>query len=146
MGTTIVAATVIGRKLLVANVGDSRLYVVNETEITQITKDHSYVAEMVRSGRIKKSEAKYHPDKNMITRAVGVFPSIDVDFFEVELKEQDMILMCTDGLTNMVDDEDIKSIILGQRDVVERTQALIEAANKNGGTDNITVLLVEPFV
>jgi len=146
MGTTIVAATVIGNKLLAANVGDSRLYIVNEEEITQVTKDHSYVAEMVRSGKIKKSEAKYHPDKNKITRAVGVFPTIDVDFFEVELKQEDMVLLCTDGLTNMVDDEDIKSIIFSQRDIVEQTQALVDAANKNGGTDNITVLLVKPFV
>ena len=146
MGTTIVIATIIGKKLLAANVGDSRLYIVNEEEISQVTRDHSYVAEMVRSGKIKKSEAKYHPDKNKITRAVGVFPTVDVDFFEVELKEHDMVLLCTDGLTNMVDDEDIKSIILAQRDIVEQTQALVEAANKNGGTDNITVLLVEPFV
>ena len=146
MGTTIVAATVIGNKLLVANVGDSRLYIVNEEHITQITRDHSYVAEMVRSGKIEKSEAKYHPDKNKITRAVGVFPTVDVDFFEVELAPQDMVLMCTDGLTNMVEDEDIKRIILGQRDIVEQTETLIEEANKNGGTDNITVLLVAPFV
>ena len=146
MGTTIVAATVIGNKLLVANVGDSRLYIVNEDHITQITRDHSYVAEMVRSGKIEQSEAKYHPDKNKITRAVGVFPTIDVDFFEAELKPQDIVLMCTDGLTNMVDDEDMKRIILGQRDIVEQTEALVEEANKNGGTDNITVLLVNPFV
>lgn len=146
MGTTIVAATIIGQKLLVANVGDSRLYVANEEGISQITKDHSYVAEMVRSGKIKKSEAKFHPDKNMITRAVGVFPSLDVDFFEIELKEKDSILLCSDGLTNMVEEEEILNIILDQNDLKEKTTTLIEQANKNGGTDNITVLLIEPFV
>lgn len=146
MGTTIVAATIIGNKLLVANVGDSRLYIVNKEEITQITRDHSYVAEMVRSGRIKKSEAKSHPDKNMITRAVGVFPSLDVDFFEVELKEEDYILLCSDGLTNMVDEEHMKEIVTGQGDVKEKTTTLVYEANKNGGTDNITVLLIAPFV
>lgn len=146
MGTTVVAATIIGKKLLAANVGDSRLYVVNEEGITQITRDHSYVAEMVRSGKIKKSEAKFHPDKNMITRAVGVFPTVDVDFFEVELKQDDYILLCSDGLTNMVEEEDILNIILGQGDLEEKTTTLIEEANKNGGTDNITVLLIASFV
>lgn len=146
MGTTIVGAVIIGNKLYAANVGDSRLYIINEHKITQITRDHSFVEEMIRRGRIARSEAKYHPDKNKITRAVGVFPSIEIDFFEAELEQQDMVLLCTDGLTNMVDDEDIKRIILGQRDIVEKTEALIEAANRNGGIDNITVLLIEPFV
>ena len=145
MGTTIVAATIVGKKLLVANVGDSRLYIVNDKEITQITRDHSYVAEMVRSGKIKKSEAKCHPDKNMITRAVGVFPTVDVDFFEVELKEKEFVLLCSDGLTNMVEEEEIQTIVLGQGDLKEKTTTLIGQANKNGGTDNITVMLIDPF-
>jgi len=145
MGTTVVAATIKGDRLLAANVGDSRLYLVNEEGITQVTVDHSYVEEMIRSGRIARSEAKHHPDKNKITRAVGVFPKIEVDFFEVKVAQGDTILLCTDGLTNMVEDEDIKKIILGQRDIVEKTATLVETANKNGGTDNITVLLIEPF-
>lgn len=146
MGTTLVAATIVGNKMLAANVGDSRLYVVNEEEITQVTRDHSYVAEMVRSGKIKKSEAKSHPDKHMITRAVGVFPTVDVDFFEVELKEKDYILLCSDGLTNMVEEEEIRQIVSGQAEMEDKITTLIEVANKNGGTDNITVVLVEPFV
>ena len=146
MGTTIVAATIIGEKLVAANVGDSRLYIINEEGITQITRDHSYVEEMVRSGKLEKSEARNHPDKNKITRAVGVFPKLDIDFFEVKLEEKDIILMCTDGLTNMVDDDDIRRIVLGQRDIVEKITTLIEEANKNGGTDNITAILIEPFV
>ncbi|MBQ8279638.1 MAG: Stp1/IreP family PP2C-type Ser/Thr phosphatase [Roseburia sp.] len=146
MGTTIVVATIKDDKVIVANVGDSRLYIVNESSITQITVDHSFVEEMIRSGRIARTEARNHPDKNKITRAVGVFPKVDVDFFEVKVVPGDMILMCTDGLTNMVDDEEIKRIVLGQRDIVEKTATLIETANKNGGTDNITALLIEPFV
>lgn len=146
MGTTIVVATIKGDKLIVANVGDSRLYIVNENNITQLTTDHSLVEEMVRSGKIARSEARNHPDKNKITRAVGVFPKVEVDFFEAKIERGDTILLCTDGLTNMVEDEEIKRIVLGQRDLVEKTATLIEAANKNGGTDNITALLIEPFV
>lgn len=146
MGTTIVAATIKGDKLIVANVGDSRLYIVNESSITQLTTDHSLVEEMIRSGKIDRRDARNHPDKNKITRAVGVFPKVDVDFFEAKIERGDTILLCTDGLTNMIEDEEIKRIILGQRDIVEKTTTLIETANKNGGTDNITALLIEPFV
>lgn len=146
MGTTIVAAAIKGDKLIAANVGDSRLYIINESGITQVTTDHSLVEEMIRSGRIARSEARNHPDKNKITRAVGVFPKVDVDFFETKVAPGDTVLLCTDGLTNMVEDEEIKKIVLGQRDIVEKTQTLIEVANKNGGTDNITALLIEPFV
>ena len=146
MGTTIVAATIKGEKLIVANVGDSRLYVVNEGGITQITADHSLVEELVRSGKLARSDARNHPDKNKITRAVGVFPKVDVDFFETKVAPGDTVLLCTDGLSNMVEDDEIKRIILGQRDIVEKTETLIKTANKNGGTDNITALLIEPFV
>jgi len=146
MGTTIVAATIKGDKLIVANVGDSRLYVVNESSITQITADHSLVEELIRSGKLDRREARNHPDKNKITRAVGVFPKVDVDFFETKVAPGDTVLLCTDGLSNMVEDDEIKRIILGQRDIVEKTETLIATANKNGGTDNITALLIEPFV
>lgn len=145
MGTTIVAATVIGERLYAANVGDSRLYVINEKSITQITRDHSLVEEMVRLGEMNKEDAKDHPDKNIITRAIGVMPEVAPDFFETSLKDQDMILMCSDGLTNMINDIDIKKIVLGQRDIVEKAEKLVETANQNGGRDNITVVLVEPF-
>ena len=145
MGTTIVAATVIGERLYAANVGDSRLYVINEESITQITRDHSLVEEMVRLGEMNKEDAKDHPDKNIITRAIGVMPEVAPDFFETSLKDQDMILMCSDGLTNMINDIDIKKIVLGQRDIVEKAEKLVETANQNGGRDNITVVLVEPF-
>ncbi len=145
MGTTLVAASVIGNRLYVANVGDSRLYIVNHDAITQITRDHSLVEEMVRLGEMDKAEARNHPDKNIITRAIGVLPEVSADFFEIEVKPEDTILMCSDGLTNMVDDEEIKRIVLGQRDIVEKAEKLVETANINGGKDNITVVLIEPF-
>lgn len=145
MGTTIVAATCQGEKLCTANVGDSRLYIVNEEQIVQITRDHSLVEEMVRMGEMDREDAKGHPDKNIITRAIGVGAEVAVDFFETAVTEKDTILMCSDGLTNMIDDADIKRIVLGQRDIVEKAERLVQTANQNGGRDNITVVLIEPF-
>lgn len=144
MGTTVVVVTVIGDKAFVANVGDSRMYVIGK-EISQITRDHSLVEEMVRMGELAKDAAKDHPDKNIITRAIGAAQDVDVDFFEVELYPQDYILMCSDGLTNMVEDEDIRRIVQSQRDVAERVEKLVETANDHGGQDNITVVVIEPF-
>lgn len=145
MGTTIVGATFQEDKLYVANVGDSRLYVVNQEKIVQITRDHSLVEEMVRMGEMDKEDAKGHPDKNIITRAIGVSAEVSVDFFETEVSEGDTVLLCSDGLTNMIDDKDIKQIILGQRDIVEKAERLVQTANEKGGSDNITVVLIEPF-
>ena len=103
MGTTLVVATIIDGKLYVANVGDSRLYIVNDN-IRQVTRDHSLVAEMVRLGEVDVAAAREHPDKNIITRAIGAKENVEADFFEVELQEGDRIVICTDGLTNMVED------------------------------------------
>jgi protein phosphatase len=144
MGTTIVAATIIDNTLYAANVGDSRLYILNGRNITQITKDHSLVEEMVRMGEMGREDARTHPDKNVITRAVGVFEDISVDVFEIGLQRGDLILMCSDGLTNMVEDEEIRRIVMGQRDLVEMAESLVARANENGGKDNITVVLVDP--
>ena len=145
MGTTVVLATIVNQMMYFANVGDSRLYVINQEDITQITRDHSLVEEMVRLGEVRKEDAKDHPDKNIITRAVGVLPEVTADFFEISLKPGDEILMCSDGLTNMIEDDEIRHIVLGQRDIVEKAEKLIETANRNGGKDNITVVLIEPF-
>ncbi|SFG72251.1 protein phosphatase [Lachnospiraceae bacterium C7] len=144
MGTTLVIATVVGHKMFVANVGDSRLYVINK-KITQITRDHSLVEEMVRNGKVGIKDAKHHPDKNVITRAVGVVDKLEADFFEVELDENDTVLLCSDGLTNMVDDEDIKNIICSRKKGVEQVTTLIKMANQNGGKDNITAIIIRPF-
>ncbi|MEG1715301.1 MAG: Stp1/IreP family PP2C-type Ser/Thr phosphatase [Lachnospiraceae bacterium] len=144
MGTTIVVATVIEHMLYYANVGDSRLYLINQ-EIEQLTKDHSLVEEMVRLGGIKPEEAKNHPDKNIITRAIGAKADVEVDFFERRLSRKDKIVMCSDGLSNLVDDDEIFQIIQSSRDIVEAVEHLIKAANDNGGNDNIGVVMVKPF-
>ena len=144
MGTTMVLVTIVDDYAYVANVGDSRLYLI-EDRIVQITKDHSLVEEMVRLGGIKAEEAKNHPDKNIITRAIGVKEDVEADIYEYRLKKGDVILMCTDGLSNMVEDEDMFDIVKGSRDVVEAVEMLIEKANSNGGRDNIGVVLAEPL-
>lgn len=143
MGTTVVAATCIDKMLIVANVGDSRLYIVNK-EIKQITRDHSLVEEMVRMGGLARENARNHPDKNIITRAVGAGDTVEPDFFKAQLADGDIVLMCSDGLTNMLEDEEIRMRLGGARDIVEKTLDLVEAANENGGRDNISVILMEP--
>lgn len=142
MGTTVVIATIIQDCMYVANIGDSRLYLLRD-ELEQITRDHSLVQEMVRMGEMDASEAKSHPDKNIITRAVGAFEELEIDFFEQKVQPGDLILMCTDGLSNMVDDISIRQLIETGRDVVEKVQHLIEAANRGGGKDNITAAIIE---
>ncbi len=144
MGTTIVAATCLNNQLQVANVGDSRLYIVGKN-IRQITNDHSLVEEMVRMGGMDRETARNHPDKNIITRAVGASDYVKIDFFNVELEPQDTVLMCSDGLSNMLEDEDIRMILEGQRDLVEKAEALVNEANNRGGKDNISVVLIEPM-
>ena len=143
MGTTFVAAFIKDKTLFVANIGDSRLYLI-DSDITQVTEDHSYVGAMVRAGELTKEEASPHPDKNIITRAIGAAKEPKVDFFEVDLEKHDRILMCTDGLTNMVSDEDILDIVESEYigDVVD---ILIDEAKENGGSDNITAIVIEPF-
>ena len=144
MGTTMVVCTIVGHYAYVANVGDSRLYVV-QGEIHQVTKDHSLVQEMVRMGEIKPEEARNHPNKNVITRAVGVEKEVNIDFFDLRIRKGDKILLCSDGLSNMLEDNEIREIVTSGGDVEERARKLITAANQNGGKDNISVVLVEPL-
>ncbi len=142
MGTTLVVATIIDNYLYVANVGDSRLYLISDG-ITQITRDHSLVEEMVRTGKLNRRDARSHPDKNIITRAIGATEDLRVDFFDMKLRDTDRILMCTDGLSNMVDDREIKAIMDAHiSDVAEQGKALIDRANENGGKDNIAVIVI----
>ena len=143
MGTTVVAAVIRGRSLIAANVGDSRLYVVGD-EITQVTQDHSLVQELVRLGQMDQESAKTHPDKNIITRAVGVSDQVKIDIFERQLNPGEYIVLCSDGLTNMVDDAVILQILHGTCSLSDKAEQLIELANKNGGKDNITVIIIEP--
>ncbi|MDD3218665.1 MAG: Stp1/IreP family PP2C-type Ser/Thr phosphatase [Lachnospiraceae bacterium] len=144
MGTTMVAVTIVGHYAYIANVGDSRLYVLDQN-LCQITKDHSLVEEMVRMGELSEEEARVHPDKNIITRALGAGNSIDIDFFDYRLNNNSLILMCSDGLTNMVADEQIEAELLGDRTLEEKAQTLIGQANENGGKDNIAVIVIQPF-
>ena len=145
MGTTMVVSTIVGQYAYVANVGDSRLYVV-QGQIQQITKDHSLVQEMVRLGEISPEEARNHRDKNIITRALGAEKTVDIDFFDLKLEAGDTILMCSDGLSNMVDDRKMEEIILdSEMELTEKGKTLIREANLNGGKDNIAIILVEPF-
>ncbi|MCR5735563.1 MAG: Stp1/IreP family PP2C-type Ser/Thr phosphatase [Lachnospiraceae bacterium] len=144
MGTTVVAGTIVDDILYVANVGDSRLYLINN-EMNQITRDHSLVEEMVRAGELLEEEARSHPDKNIITRAIGVSERLDIDFFEVDLRKGDLILLCSDGLTNMVGDKEILKVIREAGDMSYCPDELIKMANRNGGKDNITVIIVDPY-
>lgn len=143
MGTTLVVATFYKDSIYIANVGDSRLYIVNN-EIQQITRDHSLVEEMISLGEIDRSNARTHEKKNIITRAIGVDSEVMADFFEVEYSKGDIILMCSDGLSNMIEDRDIKSIINQGNDLEKIGNELIDTANENGGKDNISVVLIEP--
>ena len=144
MGTTVVIATIMEDKMIVANVGDSRLYVVGSS-MRQVTRDHSLVNEMVRLGEINAAEARIHPDKNIITRAIGASATVEADFFEIDLEKDSQILMCTDGLTNMVRDEEIFRIMNGEEALEEKAEILVRTANANGGRDNITVMIIRPF-
>ena len=142
MGTTIVAVTFDENTAYIANVGDSRLYIVTDG-LDQVTTDHSLVEEMVRKGQLSRDKTFGHPDKNIITRAVGVVDDIEVDFFEREVRPGEKILMCSDGLTDMVNENDIYEIIAANDDLDTCVDELIEAANKNGGKDNITIIMIE---
>jgi PPM family protein phosphatase len=144
MGTTMTVALVEDGRVVFGHVGDSRAYLIREGSIEQLTDDHSLVAELVRSGRLTPEEAEAHPQRSVITRAVGTEPDVDVDTFTVEPEEGDLFLICSDGLTDMVDDGTIIEAIERHRDDLdEAAKALVGAANRVGGEDNITVLLVE---
>ncbi len=142
MGTTLVAATVEGDMAYVVNVGDSRLYKVGK-EIEQVTEDHSLVEEMVRMGEISKEEARNHPERNIITRAIGAAETVEPDYFTAHLEPGECLLLCSDGLSNMVEDFRIKEILDRRTDIRTAVKELIDTANRNGGRDNIAVVLVE---
>lgn len=143
-GTTIVLCSVDDGILHVANVGDSRLYVIG-SRIWQVSVDHSLVQEMIRAGSLDRKRARTHPEKNVITRAIGAEESLDIDFFTWDLHSGDLILLCTDGLTNMLEDDEIRDIVSGTGSLKEKATKLIERANENGGLDNISALLIDPF-
>ena len=145
MGTTLVAAVILEDNVLyVANVGDSRLYLIDEEEIKQITEDHSLVEEMVKNGELERSEVKFHPNRNVITRAIGTSKHVVADYFEVQLKPGDKILLCSDGLSNMLEDREMQYIVNHySNDIAKASEALIKKANISGGKDNISAVLVQ---
>ncbi len=143
MGTTFVGCSIADGLLKAVNVGDSRLYVIGEG-ITQVTVDHSYVQEMVDKGEIDAAQARNHPNKNIITRAVGGTDIVAPDYFEYELSPGDLVLLCSDGLTNMLEDDEIRDIVTSAGEPEAICRALIDAANAAGGADNISAVIVAP--
>lgn len=141
MGTTLVAALVQGEQATILNVGDSRAYLFDGTRLHQLTEDHSYVEEMRRQGRITEADARTHPQKNLITRAVGVEPDVEGDLFEVRLKRGETLLLCSDGLTGMVEDDKIAETLKYAKTLALAGDALLTLALEGGGRDNITVAL-----
>ncbi|KRL00714.1 Stp1/IreP family PP2C-type Ser/Thr phosphatase [Liquorilactobacillus capillatus] len=143
MGTTLVCALFFGNQCLLANIGDSRGYLYREGKLIQVTEDHSFVNELVKRGQISSEEAKHHPQKNIITRTLGVSKNADLDEKILELEKDDLLLLCSDGLSNMVEDEQITRILQQKTDLQVKCQQLIEFANKAGGNDNITLLIAQ---
>ena len=143
MGTTLVALSILGQEALAVNIGDSRLYEITQEGIRQISEDHSLVAELVRKGELSPKEARLHPDKNIITRALGIQGEAELDLFSFQVKAGSRYLLCSDGLSNMVEDPTLCRLIQKDRTLYEIGGRLILEANQNGGTDNIAVVLVE---
>lgn len=141
MGTTVVAVIYKSGILYVANIGDSRMYIIDDS-IRQVTKDHSLVQDLIDQGIISAHEASQHPNKNIITRAVGTEMNVEIDLFKINVEPNTKILLCTDGLTNFVDDDTIEKTVRKYNCSVA-TDKLIELANKNGGRDNITLINID---
>lgn len=143
MGTTVTMALIIDKKIYIGHIGDSRAYLLREEVLQQITEDHSLVAELVKNGSITEREAMRHPQKNVITRSLGTNENPKVDIFSMDLNEADVLILCTDGLTNFVDKEELKRVVMGEKDCFESCSTLVSLANQRGGYDNITVLIVK---
>ena len=143
MGTTMTVALVDGQgeSIVVGHVGDSRAYRVRGGELEQLTEDHSLVGELLRSGRLSAEEAELHPQRSVITRAIGTEPDVDVDTFTIPARPGDLFLLCSDGLTDMIPDREILTILDGEDDLDSAARSLVDAANTAGGEDNITVVL-----
>lgn len=141
MGTTLTACTISDNKCTIIHIGDSRAYTIDEHKITQITNDHSFVNEMIKAGQITKNEAKDHPKRNVLTRALGIASDLNADGYIHEIEQGSTILLCSDGLYNMVQECDIKNIINFNPDPITE---LIITANNHGGFDNISAIIIKP--
>lgn len=143
MGTTVTMAYIYRNKIYLGHVGDSRAYLIRNKEITQITEDHSYVNHLLKTGSITEKEAKSHPKRNMITRAVGSSSIIEIDLIVKEWVQGDLLILCSDGLTNMVKDTQILKAFKDENNLQESCDKLVNIANGNGGIDNITVIAIK---
>jgi protein phosphatase len=141
MGTTMTVAVVEGMTVAIGHVGDSRAYLVRGEQMEQLTEDHSLVNELLKTGKLSEEEAQVHPQRSVITRAVGTDPDVDVDGFTIEAQDGDVFLICSDGLSDMVSDEEILELLHQNRDDLDKAvKALVAAANRGGGEDNITAV------
>ena len=141
MGTTLVGGVAVDDRVILANIGDSRAYLLDGRRIAQVTEDHSVVEEMIRAGKLSKEEARYYPGRNLITRAVGVDASVEPDLYEVVLRDGQILLLCSDGLSGMLTDSEIADIVSSEENFERACETLIARACDAGGTDNITVVL-----
>lgn len=141
MGTTLTVALLCGNKVIFANVGDSRGYLLQSGKLRQITKDHSLVQQYVDAGILTPEQARWHPQRNIITQAIGIEPTVQVDIFEETLRPNDLVLVCSDGLVDMVDDSEIERVLISEPDLTSTAKTLIRFANEAGGDDNITVAM-----
>ncbi len=143
MGTTLILCFIIDNRVVVLHVGDSRLYLIRSNTIHRITKDHSLVEELVSQGTITEEEAANHPHKNVITRALGTDSVVDIDVLEFETKDEDILILCSDGLSNVLCDTEIKQTVLDSENVIISSKNLVDRANENGGPDNITAVVLK---
>lgn len=143
MGTTITLAYIFKDRILIGHVGDSRAYIVEDGILRQLTEDHSYINELIKNGTITKEEAKSHPKKNMITRAVGSSSTIEVDIIEEKYKLGDTLIICSDGLFNMLDEDEINDVFKKEKKMQLACEILTSMANKKGGLDNITIIAIK---
>ncbi len=142
MGTTLTIALIINNKLYLGHIGDSRAYLINKNEIKQLTEDHTLVRELLKNGSITEVEAKNHPKKNIITKALGTELNTEPDIFNIELNNEGILILCTDGLTNMMDSDEILESFIGNSELQKTCDKLIDLANERGGYDNITVMAI----
>jgi serine/threonine protein phosphatase PrpC len=143
MGTTFIIAVIYNQKLFIGHVGDSRVYLIREENISRLTTDHSYIEELIKNGSLTREEASVHPNRNVITRALGCSEEMQVDTYSCDLEKNDYLLLCTDGLTNMLEEEEIKEIILRLGEPEPICDELVRKANENGGEDNTTVIVIK---
>ena len=146
MGTTLVAACVIGNQLMIANVGDSRAYVLRNFQLKQLTEDQSLVNALLKSGEITPEEAENHPNKNIVTQSLGVTSAVEIDFVRMTVKDEDILLLCSDGLSDMLSLEEIRNVLNHYSDLEQQVEKAVQAANESGGRDNITVAIAKIYL